>query len=86
MCVQQANATDDHSIRVHSVLVHKWRSVQKRAKLRLAKLNEAATTLPTCHLAIMEDSEKVAAVIDQAAKQVLSKWQTRRHTWARASN
>ena len=35
--------------------------------------HSAATTLPTCHLAMLKDPEKVAAVIDQAAKQVLSK-------------
>ena len=37
------------------------------------KLGAAAATLPTRHLAMLEDPEKVAAVIDQAAKQVLSK-------------
>jgi hypothetical protein len=37
------------------------------------KLGAATTTLPICHLAILEDPEKVVAVIDQAAKQVLSK-------------
>jgi len=37
------------------------------------KLGAVAMTLPTCHLAMLEDPEKVAAVIDQAAKQVLSK-------------
>jgi hypothetical protein len=28
------------------------------------------TTLPTCYLAMLEDPEQVAAVIDQAAKRV----------------
>jgi hypothetical protein len=37
------------------------------------QLGAAATTLPTSHLAMLEDPETVAAVIDQAAKQVLSK-------------
>jgi len=37
------------------------------------KLRAAATTLPACHPAMLEDPEKVAPVIDQAAKQVLSK-------------
>jgi hypothetical protein len=49
-------------------------------------LSAAAATLPTCHLAMLEDPEKVAAVIDQAAKQVLSKRQARHHTWARSSS
>jgi hypothetical protein len=35
-------------------------------------LDEAATTLPTFRLAMLEDPEKVAVVIDQAAKQVLT--------------
>jgi hypothetical protein len=37
------------------------------------KLDAAATTLPTRHPAMLEDPETVAAVIDQAAEQVLSK-------------
>jgi hypothetical protein len=36
-------------------------------------LGAATTTLPTCNLAMPEDPEKVAAVIDQAAKRVPSK-------------
>jgi hypothetical protein len=76
---------DDHSIPVHSVLGHKWSSVEQRGELRLTKLNEAATTLPTCHLVMPEDPEKATALIDQAARQVLSKGQARRHTWARSS-
>src|ERR1700684_2266789 len=76
---------DDHSILVHSVIVHRWRSVEQRAKLRLAEVKEAATPLPTCHLAMLEDPENVAAEIDKAAKQVLSKWQARRQSWYRSS-
>jgi hypothetical protein len=37
------------------------------------KLDAAATTRQTCYLAMLEDPEKVAAVIDQAAKRVPSK-------------
>ena len=37
---------DDHSIRVRSVLVHSWRSVEQRAKLRPAKLNVISWTCP----------------------------------------
>jgi hypothetical protein len=37
------------------------------------KLGAATTTLPTCYLAMLEDPEQVAAVIDQAAKRVPTK-------------
>ncbi len=37
------------------------------------KLGASATTLPTCHLAMLEGPETIAAVIEQAAKRVLSK-------------
>jgi hypothetical protein len=37
------------------------------------KLGTATTTSPTCYLAMPEDPEKVAAVIDQAAKRFPSK-------------
>jgi pimeloyl-ACP methyl ester carboxylesterase len=37
------------------------------------KLNATATTLQTCHLAMLQEPEKVAAVIDDAAKTALQK-------------
>ena len=37
------------------------------------KLNATATTLQTCHLAMLQEPEKVAAVIDDAAKNSLKK-------------
>jgi pimeloyl-ACP methyl ester carboxylesterase len=37
------------------------------------RLGATATTLPTCHLAMLEEPVKVAAVIDQAAKTSLRK-------------
>ena len=36
-------------------------------------MGATATTLPTCHLAMLEQPEKVAAVIDEAAKSALQK-------------
>jgi pimeloyl-ACP methyl ester carboxylesterase len=35
------------------------------------KMGATATTLPTCHLAMLEEPAKVAAVIDDAAKKSL---------------
>jgi len=37
------------------------------------RIGATATTLPTCHLAMLEQPEKVAAVIDDAAKNALRK-------------
>jgi hypothetical protein len=37
------------------------------------RLGATATTLPTCHLAMLEQPEKVAVVIDDAAKKSLKK-------------
>jgi hypothetical protein len=37
------------------------------------RLGATATTLQTCHLAMLEQPAKVAAVIDQAAKTALRK-------------
>jgi pimeloyl-ACP methyl ester carboxylesterase len=37
------------------------------------KLNATATTLQTCHLAMLQEPEKVAAVIDDAAQNALQK-------------
>jgi hypothetical protein len=36
------------------------------------RLHATATTLPTCHLAMLEDPQKVAAVITAAAEKVSS--------------
>jgi pimeloyl-ACP methyl ester carboxylesterase len=37
------------------------------------KMGATATTLPTCHLAMLEQPDKVAAVIDDAAKRSLGR-------------
>jgi hypothetical protein len=37
------------------------------------RLHATATTLPTCHLAMLEEPEEVAAVINKAAKSALGK-------------
>jgi pimeloyl-ACP methyl ester carboxylesterase len=37
------------------------------------KMSAITTTLPTCHMVILEDPAKVAAIIDEAAKKALSK-------------
>jgi pimeloyl-ACP methyl ester carboxylesterase len=37
------------------------------------KMGAVTTTLPTCHMVILEEPAKVAAVIDQAAKKALTK-------------
>src|SRR5271154_2516692 len=37
-----------------------------------AKMGAVTTTLPTCHMVILEEPAKVAAVIDQAAKEALA--------------
>ncbi|AXC12808.1 putative signal peptide protein [Acidisarcina polymorpha] len=37
------------------------------------KMKAATTTLPTCRMVILEEPEKVAAVIDEAAKEALTK-------------
>jgi pimeloyl-ACP methyl ester carboxylesterase len=36
------------------------------------KMNAMTTTLPTCHMVILEEPAKVAAVIDEAAKTALT--------------
>jgi pimeloyl-ACP methyl ester carboxylesterase len=36
------------------------------------KMEATTTTLPTCHMVILEEPAKVAAVIDEAAKQALT--------------
>jgi hypothetical protein len=36
------------------------------------RLHATATTLPTCHLAMLEEPAKVAAVISEAAKKALN--------------
>ena len=42
-------------------------------KANIIKLKAHGTTLPTCHLAMLEAPEKVAQVIDEAARNALSK-------------
>ena len=42
-------------------------------KANVTKLKAHGTTLPTCHLAMLEAPEKVAQVIDEAARNALSK-------------
>jgi pimeloyl-ACP methyl ester carboxylesterase len=37
------------------------------------KMSAITTTLPTCHMVILEDPAKVAAILDEAAKKALSK-------------
>jgi hypothetical protein len=37
------------------------------------RMGATATTLPTCHLAMLQQPVEVAAVIDQAAKTALRK-------------
>jgi pimeloyl-ACP methyl ester carboxylesterase len=37
------------------------------------KMSAITTTLPTCHMVILEDPAKVASIIDEAAKKALSK-------------
>jgi hypothetical protein len=37
------------------------------------KMGAATTTLPSCHMVILEDPAKVAAVIDEAARMALTK-------------
>jgi hypothetical protein len=44
-------------------------------------MGAVTTTLPTCHMVILEEPAKVAAVIDQAAKEALIKSNT--HAGAR---
>jgi pimeloyl-ACP methyl ester carboxylesterase len=41
-----------------------------------ARMGAVTTTLPTCHMVILEEPAKVAAVIDQAAKEALTKSNT----------
>jgi pimeloyl-ACP methyl ester carboxylesterase len=41
-----------------------------------ARMGAVTTTLPTCHMVILEEPAKVAAVIDQAAKEALTKANT----------
>jgi pimeloyl-ACP methyl ester carboxylesterase len=36
------------------------------------KMSAVTTTLPTCHMVILEEPTKVTAVIDEAAKQALT--------------
>jgi pimeloyl-ACP methyl ester carboxylesterase len=42
------------------------------------KMGAVTTTLPTCHVVILEEPARVAAVIDEAAKTALSKKSTSR--------
>jgi len=36
-------------------------------------MDAVTTTLPTCHMVILEEPAKVAAIIDEAAKKALTK-------------
>jgi hypothetical protein len=42
-------------------------------ELAAKRMGAVAITLPTCHMVILEEPAKVAAVIDQAAQEALSK-------------
>jgi hypothetical protein len=49
--------------------------------LAAKRMGAVTTTLPTCHMVILEEPAKVAPVIDQAAKEALAKPNPRVGDW-----